>query len=65
MERASMTSNPILYYDKSKECYAVRYNGEVEYFNHSWESAEHNRKNAEACCKLLTNTIKNIQKIIK
>lgn len=60
-----MTSSPILFFDKVKNCYAVQYLDKIEYFNHSWESAEHNRKNAEACCKLLTNTIKNIQKIIK
>lgn len=36
-----------MYYDKEKQCPAVNFNGEVEYFNH--ENEEHNLKNARAC----------------
>ena len=58
----TVQNNPVMFFDKVKQCYAVRYNGETEYFNHEWESQEHNRRNAEACCKLLTNTIEKISK---
>ena len=56
---------PIMFYDIEKQCYAVRYNGETEYFNHNCDNIEHNERNAQACYKLLTNTIENIRKIIK
>ena len=36
-----------LYYDKQKQCYAIDYNGIIEYFNH--ENNEHDYKNAIAC----------------
>ena len=45
--------NPDLFYDEKKQCYAVSYNGEVEYFNKEWDSKEDNRKNAVACFNLL------------
>lgn len=60
-----MQNNPVMFFDNIKNCYAVRYNGETEYFNHEWESEEHNKRNAEACCKLLSNTIKSVSKNIK
>lgn len=56
---------PIMFYDKTKECYAVRYNGETEYFNHNCDNAEHNERNARACYNLLTSTIEKIRKTIK
>ena len=44
-----------LYYDKERECYAINYNGEIEYFNH--EKNEHDYKNAVACYERLKELI--------
>ena len=50
-----------LYYDKQKQCYAINYNGEIEYFNHE-HNFEHDKKNAVACFKRLKGLRKNENK---
>ena len=42
---------PVKFYDKKKKCWAIRFGDEVEYFNH--ENPIHNKRNLEACIKLL------------
>lgn len=56
---SNLNHNPALFYDENKQCYAVSYNGEVEYFNKEWDSKEDNRKNAVACFNLLNKKNEN------
>lgn len=39
------------YFDKKKNCWAIKIGNFIEYFNH--ETPEHDKRNAEACFKLL------------
>nr|DAT94671.1 MAG TPA: hypothetical protein [Caudoviricetes sp.] len=39
------------FFDKTRSCWAIRFESEVEYFNH--ETPEHDKRNADACFKLL------------
>ena len=39
------------FFDKSRGCWAIQAGDQVEYFNH--ENPEHDKKNADACFKLL------------
>ena len=39
------------FYDETRSCWAVQAGDHVEYFNH--ETPEHDKKNADACFKLL------------
>lgn len=41
------------YFDRKRNCWVVRYGEMVEYFNHGHENPIQNKRNAEACFKLL------------
>lgn len=42
---------PEKFFDKERSCWAIRIGNDVEYFNH--ETPEHDKKNCDACFKLL------------
>lgn len=47
------------FFDKIRDCWAIRLGDEVEYFDH--ETPEHDKKNADACFELLQKQFMKVE----